>query len=124
LALCRRPHSRPAVFRQSGFAAASEDPTPLMPLHRSSRVMSLRSATPETYFGTGASSLTLPSSAMPYSTSQVIMRVTSATRKDMSVVTLVSSPAPCVPSALTHSPLHGTHTPTMAPDEPVAVMAF
>src|SRR5690606_22237638 len=103
--------------------ASSLDPIPALPLQSSTSVTSWRSATPDTYFGTVASSVIVPSSAIPYSTSHVIIRVTSAIRNAMSGVTLVSSSKDCVPTPVTQLPPQGTQTPTIAPDAPAAAMA-
>jgi len=41
----------------------------------------------------------------------------------MSVVTVAPAPTSCVPRPVTHDPLHGAQTPTIAPGEPVAAIA-
>ncbi len=50
-------------------------------------------------------------------------RVMVVMRKAMSVVTGSSPPGAVVPRPSTQAPAHGTHTPTIAPDDPDAAIA-
>ena len=64
----------------------------------------------------------MPFSSSTYSTSHVIARVTRLARKVISSDTAAPS-GPVVPRPATHEPLHGAHTPTIAPVAPEAAIA-